>query len=63
VKVGLVIAGLEVPHVHLHLVPIHRLRDLDFANADRKARPEDLDAAAATVRRELRALGCAEVSD
>ena len=27
------IAGLEVPHVHLHVVPIDGMHDLDFANA------------------------------
>ena len=27
------IAGLEVPHTHLHVVPIDRVADLDFANA------------------------------
>jgi len=32
-KVGLMIAGLEVPHVHVHLVPINAATDLDFANA------------------------------
>lgn len=62
-KVGLIIAGLEVRHVHLHLVPIRRLGDLNFANADRNARPADLDQAAAAVRAALRELGHAEVSD
>ena len=52
-KVGLMIAGLEVRHVHLHLVPIHALGDLDFAKADAKATPEALDAAAAKLRAAL----------
>jgi histidine triad (HIT) family protein len=56
-RVGLMIAGLEVPHVHLHVVPIDGVHDLDFANADTKARPADLEAAAEGIRRELRALG------
>ena len=56
-KVGLMIAGLEVPHVHLHVLPIDRLQDMDFANQDENARPEDLDAAASTIRASLRALG------
>ena len=33
-RVGLMIAGFEVPHVHVHVVPIDEMRDLDFANAD-----------------------------
>ena len=56
-KVGLMIAGLEVPHVHLHVLPIDSLEDMDFANQDSDARPEDLDAAAETVRASLRSLG------
>lgn len=49
-KVGAMLAGLEVPHVHIHLVPIDDVHDLDFANADRDPDPADLDAAAETVR-------------
>jgi histidine triad (HIT) family protein len=62
-KVGLMIAGLEVRHVHLHLVPIHSLGDLDFAKADAKAAPEALDAAAAKLRASLRDAGHREVAD
>ena len=62
-KVGLMIAGLEVRHVHLHLVPIHSLGDLDFAKADAKATPEALDAAAAKLRAALREAGHREVAD
>jgi len=62
-KVGLMIAGLEVRHVHLHLVPIHSLADLDFAKADAKASPEALDAAAERLRAALRAAGHLEVTE
>jgi histidine triad (HIT) family protein len=62
-KVGLMIAGLEVRHVHLHLVPIHSLGDLDFAKADAKATPEALDAAAERLRAALREAGHREVAE
>lgn len=62
-KVGLMIAGLEVRHVHLHLVPIHTLGDLDFTKADTKATPEALDAAAAKLRAALREAGHREVTE
>ena len=62
-KVGLMIAGLEVPHVHLHLVPIHELRDLDFSRADQSPDPAAMDEAADKIRAALRAAGHAEVSD
>lgn len=60
-KVGLIIAGLEVRHVHLHVVPITALGDLSFANCDKNALPRDLDAAAERLRTALRAQGCTEV--
>lgn len=62
-KVGLIIAGLEVSHVHLHVTPIHALQDLNFANADPNPDPADMDAAAEKIRGALRELGCTEVVD
>jgi diadenosine tetraphosphate (Ap4A) HIT family hydrolase len=62
-KVGLMIAGLEVRHVHLHLVPIHSLGDLDFAKADAKATPDALDAAAERLRAALREAGHVEATN
>ncbi|MDP9479517.1 MAG: HIT family protein [Actinomycetota bacterium] len=56
-KVGLLIAGLEVFHVHIHLVPIDGLHDMDFDNAARDPDPAGLDRAAETIRRELTELG------
>lgn len=53
VKVGLMIAGLEVPHLHLHVVPIRGVHDLDFANADQNPDPAALDAAADALRAAL----------
>ena len=49
VRVGLIIAGLEVPHCHLHLVPIRGMDDLDFAHADTSPDPTSLDDAAARL--------------
>ena len=51
VKVGVLLAGLEVPHVHIHLVPITSERDLDFANQDAHPTDQALDKAAETIRR------------
>ena len=55
-KVGMIIAGLEVPHVHVHLVPFHTMGQLNFAQADPNPRPEEMDRAAATIRASLAAL-------
>ena len=62
-RVGLIIAGLEVPHTHLHVIPIESEADLDFARADHHATPEALDEAAARLRSALRAAGRPEVAD
>jgi histidine triad (HIT) family protein len=56
-KVGLIVAGFEVPHVHLHVVPIRGEQDLDFANADAAPDPAALDRAADTIRQGLRDAG------
>jgi histidine triad (HIT) family protein len=31
-RCGLIVVGLEVPHAHLHLIPINRVNDMDFKN-------------------------------
>lgn len=59
-RVGMLIAGLEVPHCHLHLVPIDSEGDLSFANADHDAKAEDLDAAAERLRTALQNQGHAD---
>jgi diadenosine tetraphosphate (Ap4A) HIT family hydrolase len=56
-KVGLMIAGLEVPHLHIHLTPIDDIEDMSFANQNTQASPEDLDAAAEAIRAEMELLG------
>lgn len=63
VKVGMMIAGLEVPHLHVHLVPIREVHDLDFARADPSPEPQALDEAAERIRDRLRAAGHAEVAE
>jgi histidine triad (HIT) family protein len=56
-KVGLMIAGLEVDHLHLHVVPMDGDHDLDFGNAASSAAPESLEAAATRIRLALENLG------
>ena len=43
-RIGLMIAGFEVPHVHVHVVPMNGMGDLDFAQADVSPDQADLDA-------------------
>ncbi len=56
-RIGLMIAGLEVPHLHVHVVPIDGVHDLDFANAEQDPDEERLDRIAERIREALRDLG------
>lgn len=56
-RAGLLIAGLEVPHLHLHVFPAYALDDFDISGADPNPSPESLDDAAAKLRAALRELG------
>jgi len=51
-RAGLVIAGLEVPHLHIHVFPVWTLEDFDFSRA-KQASDEELDQAAALIRAAL----------
>lgn len=63
VRVGSIIAGLEVPHCHVHLVPIRSEADLDFRLAEVSPDPARMDDDAERIRAALRAKGRAEVAD
>lgn len=55
-RVGVTVIGLEVPHAHVHLMPIDNLLDMDFKLA-RMLPQEELAATAASIRAALAALG------
>jgi len=48
-RAGLIIAGLEIPHLHVHVFPVWSLEDFDFSRA-RPASDEELDQAAARLQ-------------
>lgn len=62
-RVGLMVAGLEVPHVHLHVLPIDTPADLNFENANTTSTAAELDEAASRLRASLRAMGVHEVAE
>lgn len=41
-KVGVAVIGLEVPHAHIHLIPMNRVDDLNFARPKLSFTPEEL---------------------
>jgi diadenosine tetraphosphate (Ap4A) HIT family hydrolase len=56
-RVALIIAGLEVPHTHLHVLPIHTESDIDFKKARTDVPAEELAEVAATLAAAVEALG------
>jgi histidine triad (HIT) family protein len=56
-RAGLIIAGFEVPHLHVHVFPAWSVDDFDFGNAEPNPDPAELDAAADTLRQALRETG------
>ncbi|HEY8952205.1 MAG TPA: HIT family protein [Candidatus Dormibacteraeota bacterium] len=56
-RIGLILVGLEVPHVHFHVVPIRGPHDLDFDNQDPNPDPAMMKKAVESIRHELGMLG------
>lgn len=60
-RVGLIIAGYEVPHTHIHVIPTTNMNQLSFANAAANIDRETLEDSAEQIRATLRRAGHAEV--
>ena len=56
-RVGVIIAGYEVPHTHIHVIPTNDMSELSFANAAPSVDRDELAAAATAIMAELRELG------
>ena len=56
-RIGLVIAGFEVPHCHIHVCPVNSMADMNFARPLPMASAADLTAPAEAIKAELAALG------
>jgi histidine triad (HIT) family protein len=49
-RVGVIVAGYEVPHAHIHVIPTNDMSQLSFANARDVVEREELESAAAALR-------------
>lgn len=49
-RIGVGVYGLEVPHAHVHLVPLDRMSDMDFSRPKLKLSQEELAAIAERIR-------------
>jgi histidine triad (HIT) family protein len=52
-RVGVAVIGLEVPHVHIHLVPLRTMDDINFTRPKLKLSKEELAEIADTIRKGL----------
>ena len=52
-RVGVIIAGYEVPHMHIHVIPTTNMGQLSFASAAAHVDPAELEAAATAIRAHL----------
>jgi histidine triad (HIT) family protein len=49
-RIGVTVIGLEVPHAHVHLIPIRGIHDMDFSKPKVNLAPERMEALAAEIR-------------
>ena len=52
-RIGMIIAGFEVPHMHIHLIPANTLSDMDFSLASDSVDTADLEKAAESIKSAL----------
>ena len=52
-RCGMAVVGLEVPHAHIHLVPLSSMNDINFTRGKLKLKPEQLKAAQEKILKNL----------
>jgi len=48
-RIGIAVIGLEVPHAHIHLIPLNKESDINFSNPKLKLTSEEFSAIAAAI--------------
>jgi len=54
IKIGVAVIGLEVPHAHIHLIPMSKVDDMNFSKPKLSFTPEQLEATAEKIKEALR---------
>jgi histidine triad (HIT) family protein len=52
-RIAVAVIGLEVPHVHIHLIPMDTMNDVNFKNPKLKFTPEEFTEIAAKIKGEF----------
>lgn len=55
VRIGVAVIGLEVPHTHIHLVPLQTMDDINFTRPKLKLAPEKMEEIQAIIKKEISA--------
>ena len=50
-RIGVAVIGLEVPHAHIHLIPLNEMRDISFEKKHLVFSPEEMEELASAIRR------------
>lgn len=53
-RIGLTVIGLEVPHAHIHLIPIEEESDMSFTNQRKKYSPQEFEDIASKIRNAIK---------
>jgi histidine triad (HIT) family protein len=53
-RIGVTVIGLEVPHAHIHLIPINHIGDMNFSRPKLKFTPEQFEATSNKIRQALK---------
>ncbi len=53
-RIGIAVIGLEVPHAHIHLIPMNRVSDMNFASPKLKIESVELEQIAEAIRKEFK---------
>lgn len=54
-RVGVAVIGLEVPHAHIHLIPLHGMHDIDFGRPKLKLSQEEFEGVRSRISEEIEA--------
>ena len=52
-RIGVAVIGLEVPHAHIHLVPLKNMTNINFEKPKLKFSPEEFEEIAQKIRKEI----------
>lgn len=55
-RIGIAVIGLEVPHAHIHLIPMNRVSDMNFANPKLKVEAGEMEEIAERIREKIDSL-------